>query len=136
MPHPPRHALTRAVGRCLASPHEPTTRRFLDLLDRRLATLALGRHIRIRPGERALARRFLAPFEGTWDDGDENLVRGYLDRWPAPGEDTARATRASLLGAARALSAIQARPATFWFFLWEMESALAGLAAGDRDSNG
>lgn len=79
MRQPHRHALTQAVVRCLAPPHDPTTRRFLDLLDRRLAALASGRPVRVRAGERALAGRFLEPFMGSWDDGDENLVRGYLD---------------------------------------------------------
>jgi hypothetical protein len=136
MRQPPLHALTQAVMRCLAPPHDPRTRRFLDLLDRRLAALASGRPIRVRAGERALAAGFLEPFMGRWDDGDENLVRGYLDGWAAPDEDAARAARARLLGAARALSAIQARPATLWFFLWEMESVLAGLEGGDPDSSG
>ncbi len=74
--------------------------------------------------ERALARRFLKPFVGTWDDGDENLVRGTLDRWVRTGEDSARALARGLTDAARGLAEIEARPATLWFFLWEMESIL------------
>ena len=68
--------MQRALGEPSAQ-----TRRFLALLDRRLAALAAGRPLRTTAGERALARRFLARITGRWDDGDENLVRGYLDRW-------------------------------------------------------
>ena len=68
---PHRHALTRAVSSSLPSPHDATARRFLDLLDRRLAALAAGGEIRSRPADLALARRFLARIEGSWDDGDE-----------------------------------------------------------------
>jgi hypothetical protein len=45
-----------------------------------------------------VARRFLASHEGAWDDGDENLVRGYLDRWLREGDDP-------VAGAARGRSA-------------------------------
>lgn len=135
MPRAPRHPLTQAVRRCLPAPTGPTARRFLDLLDRRLALLAAGRTVRSGPAERALARRFLAPLEGTWDDGDENLVRGHLDRWLPPEGGAAATARKGLLGAARALSVIEARPATLWFFLWEMESMLSGLAEAEASAD-
>ena len=60
----------------------------------------------------------------TWDDGDENLVRGYLDRWLRPGEDAEAGAAASLLSAAAAVAALEARPGTLFFLLWEMESML------------
>jgi len=71
--------------------------------------------------------------EGDWQDGDENLVRGYLDRWER-GDGRAAAARArSLLECASALAAIGAPPGALWFFLWEMESILAGLAEADNE---
>jgi hypothetical protein len=98
-----------------------------------LAERALGRPVppealgtRIR--DRALARRFLAPLEAVWHDGDENLVRGYLDRWMTPGEDAPAAAARALLEAAVALPAIGARPEALWFYLWEMESMLESVA--------
>lgn len=107
---------------------------FIDLLARRLLALeavAAGRAraVRERATDRARARRFLAPLEGTWDDGDENLVRGFLDRWQRPGEEGVARAR-GLLHAAGELAGIGPRPATLWFFLWEMESILRGLAPG------
>lgn len=80
--------------------------------------------------DRARARRFLAPLEGTWHDGDENLVRGFLDRWVGPGEDAVVARARGLVRAADELAAIGPRPETLWFFLWEMESVLRDLAPG------
>ena len=118
------------VGRARAS--EP----FLDLLGRRLLALeaiALGRAQTIigkGAADLARARRFLAPFEATWHDGDENLVRGFLDRWQGSGEDGAVASARGLLRAADELAGIGPRPETLWFFLWEMESVLRGLAPG------
>ena len=108
---------------------------FIALLERRLLALeaiASGRAqtMRERPAERARARRFLAPLEGSWHDGDENLVRGFLDRWQGPGEDGGVARARGLLRAARDLAAIAPPPATLWFFLWEMESVLRDLAPG------
>lgn len=121
------------VGR----PWPPGAREYLDLLDRRLRALS-----RLAEGSRrglaslssraghAVARRFLKPLEGRWDDGDENLVRGYLDRWVRSGEDPRRAAARSLAEAALALGRMEARRETLWFFLWEMESLLAGMDAG------
>jgi hypothetical protein len=105
------------------------------MLERRLVALeaiALGRAQALGKvaADQARARRFLAPFEGTWHDGDENLVRGYLDRWQRPGEDGAVARARGLLHAAEELAAISPRPETLWFFLWEMESVLRDLAPG------
>jgi len=73
-------------------------------------------------------RRFLASHEGAWDDGDENLVRGYLDRWIPQGDDPLVAAAGGLSEAAVALAGLRARPETLWFFLWEMESMLAAVA--------
>ena len=108
---------------------------FIDLLGRRLLALeaiALGTAQTVREGaaDRARARRFLASLEGTWHDGDENLVRGFLDGWERPGEDGTAARARGLLRAAGELAAIGPRPETLWFFLWEMESVLRGLAPG------
>jgi hypothetical protein len=86
---------------------------------------ALGR----RRQDRALARRVLRPLEARWHDGDENLVRGFLDRWTShDGPETAR----RLLEAAAELARIEARAAAWWFFLWEMESVLALVADEGR----
>jgi hypothetical protein len=110
-------------------------RAYLDLLDDRLAALAgLAEHrlvdgdLRVSPADRAVARRFLAGHEGAWDDGDENLVRGYLDRWLREGVDPLVAAARGLTEAAGALAAMGARPETLWFFLWELESVLSAVA--------
>jgi hypothetical protein len=111
------------------------TRAYLALLDDRLAALASlaaeGRlasgDLCVRPADRALARRFLAAHEGAWDDGDENLVRGFLDRWIREGDPVVGTAR-GLSEAAAALGAMRARPETLWFFLWELESVLSALA--------
>jgi len=114
-------------------PLSPAAASYLDLLDRRLAAVAAiaegsaEPRFKEEPKARALGRRFLRPLEGTWDDGDENLVRGYLDRWAPPGEDPARETARRLTDAANALARLEARPATFWCFLWQLESMLESL---------
>lgn len=112
--------------------------RYASLLGRRFAALeasargeaadvpALG----LLKEDRALARRALRPLEARWHDGDENLVRGLLDRWMPPGETSRRVVAGRLLDAADELRRIDARPETWWFFLWEMESLLA-LVAGE-----
>lgn len=79
-------------------------------------------------GEQRAAQRFLSSVEGSWDDGDETLVRGYLDRW-SPSDDGGAGAARAILEAAAALASLQARPQTLWFFLWEMQSVCAGLAA-------
>ena len=109
----------------------------MDLLGRRLLALeaiALGKAHTMRESaaDRALARRFLGPLEGTWHDGDENLVRGFLDRWQGPGVDGGVARARGLLRAASDLAGIGPPPATLWFFLWEMESVLSTFRAGSR----
>lgn len=126
------HPLVRAVSEALPRPRPPEAAAYLRLLARRLRWLearAAGHHgaaarLVATPAERATARRFLRRFHGNWDDGDENLVRGHLDRsWPAsgdPGRDGARA----LVGAAAELSRILTRPGTLHFYLWELESML------------
>ncbi|MBI3931861.1 MAG: hypothetical protein HY317_00470 [Acidobacteria bacterium] len=135
MPAPRRHPLVAAVRRALPRPRPESATAFLALLDRRLRRLASvtggprGAGWNEPAASRALARRFLEPLEGTWDDGDENLVRGYLDRWVAAGEDAERAAAGGLLEAAGALSRIEARAGTLWFFLWEMESVLRAFVA-------
>ena len=109
---------------------------YLVLLDERLAALsdlAAGRpadaaSLRVAPADRALARRFLSAHRYDWDDGDENLVRGFLDRWTKEGEDPLATTARGLTEAAAALGAMRARPETLWFFLWELESVLSALA--------
>jgi len=133
---PRRHALTAAVARALVGPARAEARGYLDMIDERLATLgdlAAGRSaapegLRVRPADRALARRFLAAHRREWDDGDENLVRGFLDRWTTDREDPLAAAARGLTEAADALGGMRARPGTLWFFLWELESVLAALA--------
>lgn len=78
---------------------------------------------------RAVTRRFLRRREGRWHDGDENLVRGLLDRWQRPGEDPARATAGALLETADRLARAEARPETLWFFLWELQALLLDLVS-------
>ena len=124
------------MQRALGGGDRPAGEPYLDLLDERLATLsdlAAGRPaaadgLRMAPADRALARRFLSAHRYDWDDGDENLVRGFLDRWTKEGEEPLAATARGLTEAAAALGAMRARPETLWFFLWELESVLAGLA--------
>ena len=138
MPRPPRHPFTAVLRRALPKPRRPAAEPYLRLLDRRFAVLA-----RISSGadpratkastsapERRLARRFLAGRKGGWHDGDENLVRGYLDRWERGPAVRARAR--GLLEAAAALAGMRPPRGALWFFLWEMESVLAGLFEADK----
>jgi hypothetical protein len=127
-----RRALPRPLGR--------GAKDFLRLLDRRFATLAsiVAGHARgaeagLRSADRALARRFLEPREGDWHDGEENLVRGYLDHWDTGANPSGAEPARALLDGAAALAAIGAPPGALWFFLWEMESILAGLFPADKE---
>jgi hypothetical protein len=139
VPRPPRHAFTAAVRRAWPRPLDRGAESYLRLLDRRFAALARiaagdsgGSRAGLKPADRALARRQLAAREGDWHDGDENLVRGYLDRWERGAHRRAAAPAPALLECASALAAIGAPPGALWFFLWEMESILAGLAEADK----
>jgi hypothetical protein len=131
-----RHPLTAALRRLLGGARAGLARDYLSLLDDRLAALAelsaggplVQGDLRLSPADRAVARRFLASHEGAWDDGDENLVRGYLDRWLRKGDDPLAAAARGLSEAALALAAMRAGPETMWFFLWEMESVLSAVA--------
>lgn len=121
------------MGRALRARSSALQKRYLDLLDRRLRaleSLAAGQpaNLALTPSNRTLARRFLEPLEGSWDDGDENLVRGFLDRWLPSAAPAVAHVAARLLEAASHLATLDLRPGTLWFFLWEMESMLAGLA--------
>jgi len=120
------------VRRALPQPAPARAADYLALLDRRLAALS-GRAggqavsdetLGVRPADRALADGFLRPLHGRWHDGDENLVRGYLDRWVPSGEDAGASAAGALLAAAEALPAMGARAEALWFYLWEMESML------------
>ena len=130
------HPFTAALRRTLGKERALEAREYLALLDDRLAVLAaLAKggplaegDLRTSPADRALARRFLASHEGAWDDGDENLVRGYLDRWVRKGDDPLTAAARGLSEAAAALAGLRGRPETLWFFLWEMESVLGAAA--------
>jgi CheY-like chemotaxis protein len=130
-----KNPLIAAVRRTLPRPLSPTSRRYLSLLDRRLAALVVvaeGGHtaaLAESNASHALARRFLEPLEGLWDDGDEELVRGYVDRWLREGEDPQRAAARALVTAARELAGLETRRETLWFFLWELESVLESVAA-------
>ena len=78
-------------------------------------------------GASELSRRFLAEREASWDDGDEDLIRGELDRWAADDEDPSRDIAGRLIAAANYVGSIRARPETIWFLLWEMEGMLSDL---------
>lgn len=132
------HPLTDAVRRALPRPLSAAHRRYLSLLDRRLASAdragragEVGRRREARTTH-AFARRFLKPYEGAWTDGDENLVRGHLDAWPRPGVGPDRAAALAIAECARSLAAIDPPPSTLWFFLWEMESMLESGAFVSR----
>ena len=140
MPRPPRHAFTAAVRRALPRPLDRGAERYLRLLDRRFVALALvanggagGALPGLQPADRALARRYLAARKAEWHDGDENLLRGHLDRWDRGARPGAAEPARALLDGASALAAIGAPPGALWFFLWEMESILAGLFPADKD---
>jgi hypothetical protein len=129
----PAHPLVAAVETAIAPALRGLGEPFLPVLERRLAGLTAFRG---DPGplvqssrERRAARRFLASVEGTWDDGDENLVRGFLDRWTPRAQNGRRDAANGLLEAASALARIHARPQTLWFLLWEMQSICDGLAS-------
>lgn len=141
MPRPPRHAFTAAVRRAWPRPIDDGAERYLRLLDRRFVALAhvarggaRGALPGLRPADRALARRYLAARKAEWHDGDENLVRGHLDRWERGARPSAAEPARALLDGASALAAIGAPPGALWFFLWEMESVLAGLLEADNQN--
>lgn len=128
------------MRRVLPRPLDRSDESYLRLLDRRFAALARvargdagGAEAGGRTSDRARARRYLAPREGDWHDGDENLVRGYLDRWERDARSSAAEPARALLDGASALAAIGAPPGALWFFLWEMESILAGLFPADKE---
>ncbi len=131
-PHPLSHPFTEAVRGVLPRPAPARSAAYLALLDRRLAALARrasgqpvsDESLGLADADRALAAGFLQSIHGRWHDGDENLVRGYLDRWARPGEDAGAAAAGALVAAAEALPAMGAPPAALWFYLWEMESML------------
>ncbi len=106
------------------------TRRFAALERAAQGAAVDARDLALGRADRALARRVLRPLEARWHDGDENLVRGMLDRWVAKDAPAARTTAQRLLQAAAELARIDARAEAWWFFLWEMESLLA-LVAGE-----
>jgi hypothetical protein len=119
----------------MARPLSPSGRRYLLLLDRRFAALArmaaggacTAAAAGMRRRDRALARRLFA--RRAWHDGDENLVRGHLDRWErSAGAGSAAARARGVLEAATALGTIGAPSGA----LWEMESVLAGLFEADK----
>ena len=127
------------MRRTLRRPLDRSAETYLNLLDRRFSALArvaageaVGSRAGLKAADRALARRHLAAREGEWDDGHENLVRGYLDRWERASLGSAAATARALLDGASRLAAIGAPAGALWFFLWEMESILAGLFEADK----
>lgn len=87
---------------------------YLELLNGRLARLRAGEWPSSTAMERRRARAFLRS-RMTWHDGDENLVRGWLDRGPRG---------PALLQAADELARIHPRRETLWYYLWAMESEL------------
>jgi hypothetical protein len=126
------HPLVGAVSAALPTPRPAESAAFLQLLARRLRWLearasghprAAARLV-ASPAERSQARRFLRRFHGCWDDGDENLVRGHLDRFAPVSADPGREAARRLVEAASELATILARPGTLYFYLWELESML------------
>lgn len=126
------HALVATVEAAIAPPLQRVGERFLPVLERRLAGLAgwTGDRATLTQSkaEHRAARCFLASVEGSWDDGDEALVRGLLDRWSRSDADRG-AEAEGVLEAAGTLARLQTRPETLWFFLWEMQSICDGLAS-------
>jgi hypothetical protein len=119
------HSLVARVREAVGTPG-PLEEAYLELLGQRLAGLEAcltGAPWREPRGARVLARRFLALRVGSWHDGDENLVREQLDGWTRGRTDWSHTAR-RLLAVADQLAAIEARPETVWFFLWELESLL------------
>ena len=95
----------RALGGADPSVVRPYLARLPGRLER-LAAEAGGRPTGAAGGEeRAAVERLLAAIEGDWHDGDENLVRGWLDRWRFD-LDRAETARA-LLGAVAELERIR-----------------------------
>jgi hypothetical protein len=127
------------VRGALGPRQQPRADAYLALLATRLealGTLARGgapdaATLGFTPKDRARARAFLKPREASWHDGDENLVRGYLDTWVRSTGDPRRAAASGLLAAADALSLMRPRPETLWCFLWHLESQLASLFGDD-----
>jgi len=120
------HPLVGRVRQALGQPG-PLEQAYLRLLAERFERLeacAAGQAWSEPRSARALARRFLRPREGSWHDGDENLVRGPLDGFTRGEGHPERALARGLLEVAAQLAAIEARPETLWFFLWELESLL------------
>ncbi len=64
--------------------------------------------------------RALAPH---WHDGDENLVRGHLDRWKASGT---RADEARAFLDAGASLCRHARVEALWYWAWTVETTITG----------
>jgi hypothetical protein len=129
------------VRRGLRSVPSAVQKRYLELLElrlRALESLATGRRasLALTASNRVLSRRFLEPFEDTWDDGDENLVRGFLDRWLPSAAPPIAYRAARLLEAASQLARMDLRPGTLWFFLWEMESMLPDLTSRQAERKG
>jgi hypothetical protein len=127
------------VRDALGPRQRPGAALFLALLAARLralAEIAAGAVpdrdlLRVSPEDRELARTFLRPRESSWHDGDENLVRGYLDTWVRAAHDPRQAAARGLLSAADGLVAMRPRPETLWCFLWHLESQLASLIGDD-----
>lgn len=130
-PHPLIARVREALGPRLADDEA-----YVVLLARRLARLeelAYGSADEAwheTPAEGALGRHFVQQREACWSDGDENLIREWLDPWlPASVALDLRATARHLLAAAGRLAEIDARAETLWFFLWELEVRLATLSS-------
>jgi CheY-like chemotaxis protein len=116
-------------------PDTPNAPQYLALLERRFKALEETAQGAPFPEElvskdsRRVARGILRAGEGTWDDGDEALVRQHEDAWRRGSQaEIAR----SLLATTQELGRIGSRPGTLFFFLWVMESSLEGFE-GTRD---
>ncbi len=127
-----RHDFLSLARRALEPADAGAARAYLDRLPGRLERLAAVARHRLEPAslaptavQRDETRRVLHSIEGDWHDGDENLVRGWLDCWHC-GSDPAAVAR-TLLDALDAIERIEPGPGTLRFFLWELESVLAGL---------
>ncbi|MGE0455451.1 MAG: hypothetical protein AB7O37_14895 [Vicinamibacteria bacterium] len=108
----------------------------LGLVERLLAaeTEPAADELRRLAGESRLTRRVLRRIEGAWHDGDENRVRGHLDRFVRAGESRTRAALAGARAAASDLVSGEAGPGAVRFLLFALESAFAGLAETPPDA--
>jgi CheY-like chemotaxis protein len=129
--HAPYEELLALVRRALQHVDPGAAGAYLRRLPDRLARLAAladgkGHGTAGAAGrDEGTARPVLDAIEGDWHDGDENLVRGWLDVWRSRGD--AAQTARTLLRAVAEAERIRPGPGALRFLLWQIESVLAGL---------